>query len=272
MGSVTEKRFCDCFVNFDGGRLILGNSRFVREFDLSKNLLHTVSMRKSDGTVVASESSAPSDFYFYGDRCIPEQMSYQTPHVGACVVDSLYGSAPYLHVTVSLYEAFQQLTLRKDFYIYPELPALAMRCRIVSPVVPLAVWNCRRPVRARYQSRARSGLVFEGCVDRISPAKAQKYTVPQGYHDGSGTVQIDSTEQAKLIPSNIRDGVTILGVEGTMSGSEGVKPQNKTVTPTTSEQTVLPDDTYTHLSQVTVLAIPYVESDNSAGGKTVTIG
>ena len=38
------------------------------------------------------------------------------------------------------------------------------------------------------------------------------------------------------------------------------------------EQVILPDSGYTHLSQVTVEAIPYVESDNSAGGKTVTIG
>jgi hypothetical protein len=111
-----------------------------------------------------------------------------------------------------------------------------------------------------------------GAVSGTISTKAGKYTVPQGYHDGSGTVQIDATEQAKLIPANIRAGVTILNVEGTMSGSEGVKPQSKTVTPTTSQQTVLPDTGYTHLSQVTVAAIPYVESDNSAGGKTVTIG
>lgn len=111
-----------------------------------------------------------------------------------------------------------------------------------------------------------------GAVSGTISTKAGKYTVPQGYHDGSGTVQIDATEQAKLIPANIRAGVTILDVEGTMSGSEGVKPQSKTVTPTTSQQTVLPDTGYTHLSQVTVAAIPYVESDNSAGGKTVTIG
>ena len=111
-----------------------------------------------------------------------------------------------------------------------------------------------------------------GAVTGKISTKAGKYTVPQGYHDGSGTVQIDATEQAKLIPANIRDGVTILGVAGTMSGSEGVNPQSKSVTPTTSEQTVLPDDGYTHLSQVTVAPIPYVESDNSAGGKTVTIG
>ena len=113
----------------------------------------------------------------------------------------------------------------------------------------------------------------EAVSGKIS-TKAGKYNVPQGYHDGGGTVQIDSTEQAKLIPSNIRDGVTILGVEGTMSGSEGIKAQSKTATPSTQEQVILPDSTegYTHLSQVTVEAIPYKESDNSAGGKTVTIG
>ena len=60
---------------------------------------------------------------------------------------------------------------------------------------------------------------------------AGDYTVPQGYHDGSGKVGIDATEQAKLVPANIREGVTVLGVEGTMSGTEGAKPQAKTVTP-----------------------------------------
>ena len=111
-----------------------------------------------------------------------------------------------------------------------------------------------------------------GAVTGEISTKDGVYTVPQGYHDGSVTVKIKKTEKDKLIPSNIREGVTILGVEGTMSGSEGVKSQSKTVTPSTASQTVLPDDGYTHLSQVTVNAIPYVESDNSAGGKTVTIG
>lgn len=115
-------------------------------------------------------------------------------------------------------------------------------------------------------------MTNNGAVNGSISTKAGVYTVPQGYHDGSGKVQINSTEQAKIIPSNIRDGVSILGVTGTMSGSEGIKSQSKTVTPTASAQTVLPDSGYTHLSQVTVAAIPYVESDNSAGGKTVTIG
>lgn len=112
-----------------------------------------------------------------------------------------------------------------------------------------------------------------GAVTGSLTTKAQEYTIAQGYHDGSGKVGIASTEQAKIIPQNIRDGVTILGVEGTMSGSEDVHAQTKTVTPAVTAQTVLPDSpTYNYLTQVTVNAIPYTETDNAAGGKTVTIG
>lgn len=96
-------------------------------------------------------------------------------------------------------------------------------------------------------------------------------TIPQGYHDGSGTVKLATTETEKLTPENIREGVTIFGVEGTMSGSESVTSQARSVTPSTSEQIILPEEGYNYLSQVTVAAIPYVESDNSAGGLTVTI-
>lgn len=95
--------------------------------------------------------------------------------------------------------------------------------------------------------------------------------INQGYHDGSGTAQIADAEKAKIIGDNIREGVTILGVTGTMSGTEGANPQAKTVTPSTVQQDVLPDSGYNYLSQVTVLPIPYVEADNAAGGKTVTI-
>lgn len=110
-----------------------------------------------------------------------------------------------------------------------------------------------------------------GAVSGVISTKDGTYIVPQGYHDGSGKVVIDETEQKKLIAKNIREGITILGVEGSMTGTEDAKPQAKTVTPSTSEQTILPDEGYNYLSQVTVSKIPYVESDNAAGGKTVTI-
>ena len=102
--------------------------------------------------------------------------------------------------------------------------------------------------------------------------KTQEVIIAQGYHDGSGKVSILADEQAKLIPSNIREGITILGVEGTMSGSEGVVAQARSVTPKFTQQVISPEDGYTHLSQVTVYPITVTYSDNSAGGKTVTIG
>ena len=110
-----------------------------------------------------------------------------------------------------------------------------------------------------------------GAVTGTISTKAEQYTVPQGYHDGSGKVGIASSEQAKLIPANIREGVSVLGVTGTMSSTEGAKAQSKTVTPTVNGFEVLPDTGYNYLASVTVGAIPYEEADNSAGGRTITI-
>lgn len=109
-----------------------------------------------------------------------------------------------------------------------------------------------------------------GAVSGTISTKAGTYTVPIGYHDGSGTVGISTTEQAKIIASNIKSGVKILGVTGSYSG-EGATAQAKTATPSTASQVILPDEGYDYLSQVTVAAIPYVETAN-AYGTTVTIG
>ena len=102
--------------------------------------------------------------------------------------------------------------------------------------------------------------------------KAQSITIQQGYHDGSGSVSISSAEQAKLIATNIRENVTILGVTGTMSGSEDmdIEPA-KTVTPSLTAQTILPASGYDGMAQVNVEAIPITRTDNAQGGVTVSI-
>lgn len=110
-----------------------------------------------------------------------------------------------------------------------------------------------------------------GAISLKISSKDDAISIAQGYHDGSGTVELLDTEKAKLIAANIKQGITILGVTGTLEPSSSVKVHAKTVTPTTAQQVVLPDSGYDYLSQVTVRAIPYVETDNAAGGKTVTI-
>lgn len=104
--------------------------------------------------------------------------------------------------------------------------------------------------------------------------KAGTVSIQQGYHDGGGSVSIDSAEQAKIIATNIREGITILGVAGSMSGSEGVSATQANVTPYTTAQTITPADlgSYNSITQINVAAIAYAESDNAAGGVTVTIG
>ena len=111
-----------------------------------------------------------------------------------------------------------------------------------------------------------------GAVSGAISTKDGSYIVPHGYHDGSGTVVIDADEKAKLIPGNIKQGVTILGVVGSHEGGSQVTAQSKEVSPSFADQTILPDDGYDYLSQVRVKAIMVAYADNSAGGKTVTIG
>lgn len=102
--------------------------------------------------------------------------------------------------------------------------------------------------------------------------KAAPVSIPMGFHDGSGKAQIAEAEAAKLIPANIREGITVLGVAGTMSGSENMKAQAKNATPTFAQQEILPDEGYNCLSSVTVAAIPVSYTDNEQGGQTLKVG
>ena len=102
--------------------------------------------------------------------------------------------------------------------------------------------------------------------------KSAPVSIPMGFHDGSGKAQIAEAEAAKLIPANIREGITVLGVAGAMSGSENMKAQAKNATPTFAQQEILPDEGYNCLSSVTVAAIPVSYTDNEQGGQTLKVG
>lgn len=128
--------------------------------------------------------------------------------------------------------------------------------------------------KAHAQGRALIGTMpNRGAVSGKITNKNNPYVIPPGYHDGSGVVALDATSASLLIPENIRESVVILGVEGTMSTSEGMKPQTKNITPTFTEQPITPDaPTYNCLSMVTIAPIAVRYEDNAAGGKTVTVG
>ena len=59
-------------------------------------------------------------------------------------------------------------------------------------------------------------MANNGATGGTISTKAGTVNIPAGYTSG-GTVSISSTEQAKVIASNIKSGVTLLGVAGSLA-------------------------------------------------------
>lgn len=83
-----------------------------------------------------------------------------------------------------------------------------------------------------------ANLIDRGAVN-VDVKEGESYTIPAGYHNGSGTVK---------------------GV----SGGGNYALQEKSVTPTKKQQSVTPGDGYYGLSAVTVAAIPDIYQDVSS--------
>lgn len=98
-------------------------------------------------------------------------------------------------------------------------------------------------------------------------------SIPAGYSDGSAKAVLDSASASALSANNIRQGVTILGVQGTLSPEDDLTVGPVSATPTGSQQVITAaSQNLDYITQVTVAAIPYTETDNAQGGVTVVIG
>lgn len=91
-------------------------------------------------------------------------------------------------------------------------------------------------------TKAETALVNQGAVS-ATVLEGQTYTIPKGYHNGSGTVT---------------------GLSDTAGDSERYKLQSKSITPTKNEINVTPDSGYYGLSDVTVSPIPAAFQDVSS--------
>ena len=126
-------------------------------------------------------------------------------------------------------------------------------------------------------------MIENGAYDNYITNVNQPVIIPEGHHSGDGYIQINPEDKLRLIASNIRKGITILGRVGTLvegidtsdataaasdilSGKTAYVKGNKitgtitsqaakTITPSTSSQTVSVANSYCS-GAVTVNAIP----------------
>lgn len=99
-----------------------------------------------------------------------------------------------------------------------------------------------------YTAHDASGTAITGSMDSvgsqtitISDKTAQ--TITKGYHDGTGAAKISDTEAAKITASNIRSGVSILGVTGSLEAKIDTSDATATAEQILSGKTAYINDT-----------------------------
>lgn len=101
------------------------------------------------------------------------------------------------------------------------------------------------------------------------------YTISKGYHDGSGSVQISSADASKLIASNIKRGITILGVTGSYQGSassSGIQVKTGTTTLTSIDTGLSSIDKFIMYSDtISSEGLVNVVYDSSKSSVTLTV-
>lgn len=81
---------------------------------------------------------------------------------------------------------------------------------------------------AYVNNRKITGIMGNRETHNINITNKNNYYIPKGYHDGKGCVKISDSEQQKIIPENIKSGVSILGVTGNMQSGGGLQVKTGT--------------------------------------------
>ena len=101
----------------------------------------------------------------------------------------------------------------------------------------------------------------------VTPTTSQQTLTPSSPLDGWDEVvvaAVDASIDSDIQSQNIRQGVNILGVQGSYEPTPNL--QNKTVTPTTSQQVISADQNYDGLDEVTVNAVTSAVDSNIQPG------
>lgn len=129
-------------------------------------------------------------------------------------------------------------------------------------------------VLSGYQLISSDNTVVTGTMPNIGKAtgtistKAGTYTIAKGYHDGTGSVSISSTEQAKIIAENIKKDISILGITGTYEGDSKVTWSTATATGSANSKTLA----FSVTGNPTMYYVVLTTASTTASNTSMTIG
>lgn len=110
---------------------------------------------------------------------------------------------------------------------------------------------------------------YTGQEKTLNPSKTTQIIVPDSGYNGITKITLNpvtSSIDENIISSNIKQGVSILGVTGTLETKADPVLQSKTITPTKLNQTITPDAGYDALSSVIVNGVTSdIDSNITAG-------
>lgn len=122
--------------------------------------------------------------------------------------------------------------------------------------------------------RTEGTMTNRGAVTGTISTKDGTYTIQSGYHNGSGTVAISSTEQAKIIADNIKSGVTLLGQAGSLTAWSFTWSSSTPASGSTyynGTQNLSKTLTYTASAKCLVVCIAEVVGDAAAHSASITV-
>ena len=198
-----EFRSHDVVVRVDGTRLSIANSRIRRKLELGSGMPATTSLVDPvTGAELADPKGDAADFRFMG---------YTTPFIDSTVScrvnrtmceereQGLF-AAQHISVVVEIEESAQKLRYRREYLVFPHVPAISCRTGIAAVAQPNIYWTRR----GELHTFTRHGVGFlESCVDsfrfRVLPARLE--TIEFAGRTDYGNDHVRETEHDPTAPA-----------------------------------------------------------------------
>ena len=180
-------RYKDIEVLSDDSQLVIRNSKLCRKFDLSAAAPKTVSLTDSAGKEFASQEKDRIDFAFIGmhaagttDRVHWRLVNISAEHVPASCKDS-----ECVKVSVEMREDHAETEYLREYFIYPEFPAISVQNSISLQVQPLVYWTNRGKLsKGRYFTEQRESVADSiSCAEGVRPELAVMFRGRTDYTD-----------------------------------------------------------------------------------------